>query len=456
LACAIVLGGASQHNILLLALVELVSIPVLLLAARQLWRTGAWRGQVFAIGVLAATVAVPLMQLVPLPPGLWRQLPNRGSLEIAMRLAGVTQPWLPITLVPEETLRNALALLPPAAMFLAVLCADRRQQSRLVSTAIGLCVASVVLGAAQAASGGQSPLYFYSPSHLGMPIGFFSNRNHQAVFLLSGLPMATLWAIEPRGDRNWRLPPAIPFVLFGLLIVGAIATRSRAGLLLLGPAIVACLALAWRRGRLAVGRWTFAIMVGVILVAMLSAAQFLILNVLPRFDLNQTPELRFDTWPQVLKAASSYIPFGSGVGTFIPVYQSVEPLSLLQSEFWNHAHNEYLELWLETGWMGAAVLIAFAVWYVRTAFAAWGSRAGEAGSLRRVGTIVVALLLAHSIVDYPLRTEALATLFALACALMAHPSSRPRLKGVGLRSRNPGLDRGIDTESLEPAPPLGH
>jgi O-antigen ligase len=422
LACAIVFGGASQHNVLLLALIELVSIPVLVLAARQLWRSGAWRGQVFAIGVLVATAAVPLVQLVPLPPGLWRGLPNRGSLEIAMRLAGVAQPWLPISMVPEETLRNALALLPPAAMFLAVLSADRRQQSRLVSTALVLCVASVVLGAAQAASGAESPLYFYSPSHVGLPIGLFSNRNHQAVFLLSGLPMATLWAIEQRGERDWRLPAAIPFVLFGLLIVGAIATRSRAGLLLLGPAIAACLALAWRRGRLAVGRWTFAIIASVILIAILSVAQFVILNVLPRFDLNQTPELRFDTWPQVLKAASSYIPFGSGVGTFVPVYQSVEPLSLLQSEFWNHAHNEYLELWLETGWIGVAVLVAFAVWYVRTAFDAWGSR-GEGGSFRRVGTIIVGLLLAHSIVDYPLRTEALATLFALACGLMARRRS---------------------------------
>ena len=119
----------------------------------------------------------------------------------------------------------------------------------------------------------------------------------------------------------------------------------------MGPATAASLALAWKRDRFGLGGRTFAFIVGVSLVAILAGAGFLVANVLPRFDLNQTPELRFDTWPQVLAAASDYLPFGSGVGTFQPVYQSVEPLSMLQSAFWNHAHNDYLELWLETGWL---------------------------------------------------------------------------------------------------------
>jgi O-antigen ligase len=194
----------------------------------------------------------------------------------------------------------------------------------------------------------------------------------------------------------------------------------------LGPATAASLALAWKRDRFGLGGRTFAFIVGVSLVAILAAAGFLVANVLPRFDLNQTPELRFDTWPQVLAAASNYLPFGSGVGTFQPVYQSVEPLSMLQSAFWNHAHNDYLELWLETGWLGVAIFLGFMVWFVRGSFNAWKpGRDGEDKSLPRAGTIIVGLLLAHSIVDYPIRTEAIASVFALACGLIAiHPGAQ--------------------------------
>jgi O-antigen ligase len=310
-------------------------------------------------------------------------------------------------------------------MFLSVIGSGDRERRQLVSACLIWAVLSIALGAAQLAGGEQSALYLYHPTNEGLPTGLFSNRNHQAIFLVTALPMATLWVIGDRRDR-WRVSPAVSLALFSLLIVGAIATRSRAGLILLGPAIAASLALAWKRDRFGLGGRTFAVIVGVSLVAMIAAAGFLVANVLPRFDLNQTPELRFDTWPQVLAAASNYIPFGSGVGTFQPVYQSVEPLSMLQSAFWNHAHNDYLELWLETGWLGVAIFLGFMVWFVRGAFNAWKpGRDGEDKSLPRAGTIIVGLLLAHSIVDYPIRTEAIASVFALACGLIAtHPGAQ--------------------------------
>jgi O-antigen ligase len=333
-------------------------------------------------------------------------------------------------------------------MFLSVIGSGDRQRRVLVSATLIWAVLSIALGAAQLAGGEQSPLYLYHPTNEGLPTGLFSNRNHQAIFLLTALPMATLWVIGDRRE-SWRVSPAVSLALFSLLIVGVITTRSRAGLILLGPATAASLALAWKRDRFGVGGRTFSVIVGVSLVAILAAAGFLVANVLPRFDLNQTPELRFDTWPQVLAAASNYLPFGSGVGTFQPVYQSVEPLSLLQSGFWNHAHNDYLELWLETGWLGVAIFLGFMVWFVRGAFNAWKpGRDGEDKSLPRAGTIIVGLLLAHSIVDYPIRTEALATVFALACGLIA---IRPGAQRVAATATRRAPRRGAHQGSAEAA-----
>ena len=42
-------------------------------------------------------------------------------------------------------------------------------------------------------------------------------------------------------------------------------------------------------------------------------------------------------------------------------------------------------------------------------------------SLARAATIIIALLLAHSFVDYPLRTNAIMAIFAFSCALLIKP-----------------------------------
>src|ERR1019366_5409281 len=110
---------------------------------------GEWRTRLFPIGVLLAIATIPLLQLVPFPPEVWRQLPGRGDLTTALKLAGVDQPWAPITLDPESTLQSVLALLPPAAMFLSVIGSGDRQRCVLVSSTLIWAALSIALGAAQ-------------------------------------------------------------------------------------------------------------------------------------------------------------------------------------------------------------------------------------------------------------------------------------------------------------------
>jgi hypothetical protein len=43
------------------------------------------------------------------------------------------------------------------------------------------------------------------------------------------------------------------------------------------------------------------------------------------------------------------------------------------------------------------------------------------GSLVRAASLIIALLLAHSVVDYPLRTGAMVAILAFACALLIDP-----------------------------------
>lgn len=71
--------------------------------------------------------------------------------------------------------------------------------------------------------------------------------------------------------------------------------------------------------------------------------------------------------------------------------------------YFNHAHNDYLQWWMEAGWLGAALLVAS---LGVLAFA--GARAFAHGTHSRfpaaAAAFALAALLLHSWVDYPLRT----------------------------------------------------
>jgi O-antigen ligase len=80
-----------------------------------------------------------------------------------------------------------------------------------------------------------------------------------------------------------------------------------------------------------------------------------------------------------------------------------------------HAHNDYLE-WALEGGMPAVLLVAgFLWWWAAAARAAWSD---QGDNLRRAATIASAAVLCHSAFDYPLRTTAIAAIFAFCVALM--------------------------------------
>ncbi len=93
--------------------------------------------------------------------------------------------------------------------------------------------------------------------------------------------------------------------------------------------------------------------------------------------------------------------------------------------FANHAHDDILELWLETGIVGVALLALFAVWLGFGVVKFWWRPPAQADdldrSLARTGTIVIGLLIAHSFVDYPLRTGAIMAVLAFSCGLLIEP-----------------------------------
>lgn len=418
LIVSVLFGGASRDHALRLALVELTALPLLVLVIKATAEPVVWRSHRLALGLLAAVMAVPLIQLIPLPPGIWPGLPGREQAALALDLAGVARGWNPMSLTPDLTWRSALALLPPAAMFLFILTARQKTIGQMVTLLLLLTGISIILGAAQLVSGGER-LYPWATTNAGSVNGFFANRNHLATLVLASLPFAIMLgagAIRRRdtaGSRMW-----IAAIFTALTIVAIAAIRSRAGVMLLFPVLtvsVLAAVTAWGRGRPSPA--VFALF-GAMGAALTLVAVLALPPILARFDSQAAPEGRFDRWPDVAEAAQSYLPIGSGIGSFDSVYRSVEPLNLLDGTFFNQAHNDYLETWLEMGWIGAAVLVLFLVWFARRAWTAWRAPPSGTRDLIVASTISIGVVLLHSAADYPLRTVTISTVFALCCALL--------------------------------------
>jgi hypothetical protein len=84
---------------------------------------------------------------------------------------------------------------------------------------------------------------------------------------------------------------------------------------------------------------------------------------------------------------------------------------------------------METGVPGMLLILLFLLWWASRVLAVW--RADEPDHFARAATIASAVMLAHSLVEFPLRTAALSAAFAMCCALMAEARPRTRRRKSG-------------------------
>ena len=176
--------------------------------------------------------------------------------------------------------------------------------------------------------------------------------------------------------------------------------------------------------------------------------QYALYRILQRFADDPLQDARVVFARNTFAAAKAFMPFGSGMGTFAPVYALFEkPQDALLETYANRAHNDILELMLEAGVAGLGLTIIFIAWLATRSVKVWARpdlRLHDVDiSLARAATLVVGLLIAHSIVDYPLRTGAVMGILAFACGLLVEPlrvddkSSAPykRTDGRGVPQR---------------------
>lgn len=442
LSIAIFLGGGTQIALVSDATIQILALPLLIAALFRLMNgpwLPSWRAPIL---LMAAALVLALLQIVPLPPSIWTLLPGRAFAVDTYKAAGIPLPWLALSLAPHATLYSFFSMIPAAAVFLAALQLDASQRYRMLTVPLAIGAVGVMLGLAQLFGPDPESITFYRPANIGYAIGFFANRNHFPAMLYSLLPLAVAWTVmqvnsPSRFGAFW--------LYFGCGIVAAFLiglsfSQSRAGVALGVVATFGAVIIVLRSLNLSrFGRWPIIIAaVGLIIFAGL--LQLGLIDLLVRRSI--VDNARSSIARLTLEALRGYYLIGSGFGTFVPVFKSVEAPEDLSYYFINHAHNDWLEVFLEGGIPAAILMALFVVWLLHRCFVIWFSRAftQDAGGrlLALSASFSAVLLLLHSTLDYPLRTTALMSVFGACCAFLCPgpPEPEPVPRKGSSRSRS--------------------
>jgi len=443
----LLLGGASAAGFLANGALQLLGLACILVVVLGNFLPELPKPARVLLALVGAIAALLTFELIPLPPLLWQLLPGRGPVAEAYALLGMSAPWLPISLSPSGTLAALASLIPVLTVIVLTYASSGYGRLFSVYLIIATAVVSVVLGLLQKMQGPDSLYYIYDITNRGGVVGFFANRNHLATLLLATIPLVGALGVSPRRNSKQDDSKVGRLVVTGcmalLIAVGVIVVKSSAGWLLLPPAIFATIAVFVRgeSGKVPRPLLQVGAVLGVICVIASIVAPIKMNDLGDKLS-GLDPHMRNQSIRTTASAALDHLPFGSGGGSFVHVYPRYENVETASLEYLNHAHNDYVEVALEHGLPGLTLIgLGIAFWLIRTR-KLW--RAGKGEALSRAGSIVVAIVLAHSLVDYPLRTAAIAAVAAFAFALMVAPESaemptwqsgrRPKRRGKSARS----------------------
>lgn len=379
---------------------------------------------------LAAACFLVGAQLIPLPFSVWSSLPGRALYAQQGSLIGMGGIWRPLTLSPDQTWNALLSLVVPISVVALLAKMNYRQRAALVPMVLALIAVSILVVLIRLMSGGE--WITLSKSTDGGGAGIFANRNHQALLLLIGLPILATWAGD---DRIWRAPRWIKLGVAiaggALLIVLIPATGSRTGLALGIVAFFMALVFLWAPARQALRavkrRRTRKLLIGFVSFGLISLSGLTFtLNraegVRRLMSMDIAGDTRTRLLPRVMEMTSTYFPAGSGFGTFNVAFRRFEGLSDLKLTYFNQAHNDLLQIVLEGGLLGALLLFGALAWLGFQIALAWRSGSDRtAVRLARLASVLIPLMLAASIVDYPLRTPLMMALMALFAVWLHEP-----------------------------------
>lgn len=411
-ATALVSGGRDEIGRLVFLLLSfLLAFTFLVLRWWQRATVWRWSG---AEWLVCAGLVLLGAQLAPLPsaivdglsPQIRQTLPLWGNPDAPFSLPG----WNRLSLVPHAT-RESLATYVAYAFLFFVVCQriETRRDVKQILTLVAVAGAVVaVLAWLQFLSGTDRYMWWYHDAHrspAGMMTGSFINRNHFAHYLLLTCPAVAYMLIGSQRQQTnlWRV--VIFWLVLVVMLLALFLSLSRGALLSL---VVGATVGLWCG---ACGQWLgkraviAALATGLVICASLAVYGFQPLaarlnSLLPQVHSQPVSQERWQLWGADLRAVRDFLVVGCGAGTHAAIYPRYLPQQF--GVRFTHAENSYLQVTLETGIIGAALLSIglgmAASWCVRTLRAA---RCQREVALAALGCAALTAGAAHNFVDFP-------------------------------------------------------
>ena len=254
----------------------------------------------------------------------------------------------------------------------------------------------------------------------GLPFGPYSNPDHYAALMEMAIPVAVGYIAERR-QREFETSLLLPVLAVTVAIASLLLSGSRGGLLS-GSVELLIAVVILRRFIEGKPRWTLAGIAAAVLLASILLFSWLdpgwaaaklgsIIDVQGQAWITAT-EFRRNLIKDSIHMLREHPLSGVGLGNFetaYPPYQSFP--SDLTIDF---AHNDYMQAFAETGLIGAGLILAAILLFLRLAFGDCRQklRSGH-GWIQLGATLGCCGLLVHSLVDFNLHIPANSAWFAV-------------------------------------------
>jgi len=280
----------------------------------------------------------------------------------AWMLTGNNPVWETISYSSKKALAWWVFLVSLGLFFIVLhdLCQDRKMLKRIVFVMIGVGLIEAAYGLIQALVPSMGVLWVdYVKDYLGTARGTFINRNHFAGFIEMTWPLALGMTLaqtsrihslkEALGSDRLNRQALMALVII-VFLLALIFTRSRAGIFsgLIGYLTFFIMARTGLKDAALQSRFLLG---GIIVLVCIYAMTIGVGPILDRFlIIAGDGHSRMDIWRDSLPIIKSH-PLGIGLGNYENVF-AVYNRSFISGKTVTHAHNDYLQLLIETGWIG--------------------------------------------------------------------------------------------------------
>ncbi len=316
-----------------------------------------------------------LVLCIPLPYSILALFsPKRfETIGKAWELTGSMPTWASISYLPYEAFGWWVFLLGLGLFYFVIrfICSERKVLKVVFFAMCGIGLIEALYGLIQALVPSMGVLWVdYVPEYMGNARGTFINRNHFAGFVEMIWPLMLGYALSITDLRN-SLKNALAsdslnrqaLMALGIviLLLALLLSQSRAGIA--GGLVGLATFWSMTRPRIRnIALTTRLTLCGIALVLIIYSAVIGVGPVFERFLSIDDSNSRIEIWRDSLAIFKDH-PFGIGLRNYENVF-AVYNQSVSSEKLVNHAHNDYLQILIETGWIGFLTLVGGFLFFI--------------------------------------------------------------------------------------------